>query len=176
MKAQKSLRAGFSLVEVAFALGLASFCLFTLLGLLSVGITTSKTTSSETKAVNLMGQVLGDLRAGYASTPASASSPFYQIPLPAAGAASTMTSNPATRTLYLTEDGKAAAAVGTYSSSAQFRVTVGFAPQVAATGSQTIMVRVLVTWPVQVDTNPAVWPSNYTGSVETVAAIRTTPW
>ena len=54
---------GFSLVEVTLALGIASFCLIAVLGLMPVGIQTNRNATCQTAATNLMATVVADLRA-----------------------------------------------------------------------------------------------------------------
>ena len=56
-------RDGFSLVEVTLALGIASFCLIAVLGLMPVGIQTNRNATCQTAATNLMATVVADLRA-----------------------------------------------------------------------------------------------------------------
>lgn len=58
----RSIRNGFSLVEVALALGVASFALLTILGLLPVGIGAQQSSINETVAANIATAVIADLR------------------------------------------------------------------------------------------------------------------
>jgi uncharacterized protein (TIGR02598 family) len=53
----------FSLVEVTLALGVAAFCLITLLALLPTALLTQRTSIHQTTANAIMTQILGDLRA-----------------------------------------------------------------------------------------------------------------
>jgi len=53
----------FSLVEVTLALGIAAFCLIAVLGLLPIGVQTSRNATSQTAATNVMAAVISDLRA-----------------------------------------------------------------------------------------------------------------
>jgi uncharacterized protein (TIGR02598 family) len=55
--------AGFSLVEVTLALGVAAFCLIVLLGLLAVGVKTQQASMQQTTANAIVSMILGDLRA-----------------------------------------------------------------------------------------------------------------
>jgi uncharacterized protein (TIGR02598 family) len=55
--------AGFSLVEVTLALGVAAFCLITLFGLLPVGVKTNQNSTSQTAAAAVLSSVVADLRA-----------------------------------------------------------------------------------------------------------------
>lgn len=68
--------AGFSLVEVTLALGVAAFCLIALFGLLPLGVQTNQGAISQTAAASVLSSVAADLRA----TPrTSLTSPLYGI-------------------------------------------------------------------------------------------------
>jgi uncharacterized protein (TIGR02598 family) len=174
MKTFKSGSSGFSLVEVALAMGVAAFCLVSLLGMLTVGLTSSQVSSNETRATHLMSQVADDLQVAQVLNNGAAptkTSPFYGFTLPANGSSSTMTSSP--QTLYLTADGTATSQINsTMGPGAVFRVTVGFsAPAATNAVSQGSSARIQVTWPAQADPAPNSWPSKYVGSVETVLVL-----
>jgi|SRR5436190_5630008 len=62
---------GFSLVEVTLALGIAAFCLITLLGLLPLGIQTNQNAVSQTAAASVLSSVVADLRATAKVNPTS---------------------------------------------------------------------------------------------------------
>ena len=68
--------AGFSLVEVTLALGVAAFCLIALLGLLPLGMQTNQSAVSQTAAASILSSVVADLRATARSNPTS---PQYDI-------------------------------------------------------------------------------------------------
>jgi uncharacterized protein (TIGR02598 family) len=55
--------AGFSLVEVTLALGIAAFCLIAVFGLMPVAIQTNRHATSQTAATNIIAAVTADLRA-----------------------------------------------------------------------------------------------------------------
>jgi type II secretory pathway pseudopilin PulG len=63
MKRSSRVTAGFSLVEIVIALGVAAFCLVVLLGLLPIGIKTQRTSANQTKANAVMAEIIGDFRA-----------------------------------------------------------------------------------------------------------------
>lgn len=67
---------GFSLVEVTMALGLVSFCLVAMLGLLPVGLKGAKTSSEQLTALQVLLSVENDYRAA-----TTQSSTHYGIPL-----------------------------------------------------------------------------------------------
>ncbi len=53
----------FSLVELTLALGVASFCLLTVFGLIPIAVQTNRNATSQTAATNIMAAVVADLRA-----------------------------------------------------------------------------------------------------------------
>jgi uncharacterized protein (TIGR02598 family) len=146
----------FSLVEVTLALGIASFCLIAVFGLMPVGIQTNRNATSQTAATNVMAAVFADLRA----TPrASTTSSQLSIRFGTG------------KTLYFDSQGQASCDVAgllkpNCSSSwaaplqTRYRVNISF-PQ---TGVLTYA-DVKVTWPA------AATPANASGSVETFAAF-----
>jgi len=77
---------GFSLVEVALALGVAAFALIALLSLVPAGIKSTKVAVEEDSALNLLGVIAADRM----STPAGSLSEVYGlpalVPLPATSA------------------------------------------------------------------------------------------
>src|ERR1700677_1512349 len=125
MKTRSLSQAGFSLVEVVFALAVVVFCLISVMGLLALGVTTAHTSSSQTTATNILDQIASDLQAapnitltynnntnplptrGYTQT----YSPFYGIELPdfsnQAGVSGVATpgSVPTGTVLYFSDDG-----------------------------------------------------------------------
>jgi hypothetical protein len=179
-------KAAFSLVELAFAVGIASFALITILALLPAGISANQTSVEETEATGLMAGIIADLRSTSQPTSAAQAGPFlsprYQIPIPrATGAAKTVD------TLFLTEDGSlSGTAINTTANPAlnpHFRVFLNFYPPGTSSTSSAVVglgptrVRVLVTWPALSDpqvstTSPTTWPSKFSGSVETVVELN----
>lgn len=55
--------AGFSLVEVTLALGVAGFCLITLFALLPLGLQANRIALSQTEAASMLSSIVTDLRA-----------------------------------------------------------------------------------------------------------------
>ena len=68
-----SAKSGFSLIEVTLALGVAAFCLVTILGLLPVGLKTQQEGSQQTRANAIISQIVADLRADIRLPPGQAS-------------------------------------------------------------------------------------------------------
>ena len=76
MKMLSDRAAGFSLIEVTLALGVAGFCLLAVFGLLPIGVQTNQRSLSQTAATAILSSVVADLRA----TPTTATtSTQYQI-------------------------------------------------------------------------------------------------
>src|SRR5690349_21540030 len=65
--------AGFSLVELTLALGVAAFCLIALLGLLPASLKTQQNSIEQTVANGVITEILGDLRADVRLPPGQAS-------------------------------------------------------------------------------------------------------
>jgi uncharacterized protein (TIGR02598 family) len=150
MNRQSHSPAGFSLVEVTLALGLAAFCLIALFGLLPLGIQTHQSSISQTAAASVLSSVFADLRA----TPkTSLTSPQYDI---AFGTA---------KSLYFDGEGRAVTPTDP-NATPRYRVTITFPASPVGAFAPTF-VSIKITWPALVDpatTTPA-------GLVETFAAF-----
>jgi uncharacterized protein (TIGR02598 family) len=182
MRIRPSSRQGFSLVEVVVALAVAVFCLLVLVGLLPVGLTSNRTSISQTVAAGFARAIISDLRATPKSNPAV--SPEFGFTIPQSGAGSS------TAVLYLTQDGTAAGAVNTNASAGSnplYRVTVVFTTGGSKTsyfgttsGSATlgssslVYARILITWPALADPTATKAPVNYAGSFETYVGLNRT--
>ena len=136
-------------MEVAIALGLVSFCLIAILGLLPAGLNTNKASVQQNAASNLASLIASDLR----STPATTNrSIYYGLELPAGG-----TGN---KSVFLDESG----AVASDAASAVFLATVTVvAPPNGVTASSA---RILITWPAAADIVKS------SGSFETVIGLN----
>jgi uncharacterized protein (TIGR02598 family) len=137
--------AAFSLLEVVLALGVAGFCLISVLGLLPVGVQTNRNASSQTAVNNIIATVMSDLR----TTPAAAmTSPEFAITFDAE------------KTLFFDGSGKASPSL---SGDSRYRLNVTW--NTAPTGLHYAVLK--ATWPAEVD--PATTPPG--GSVEIFAAF-----
>jgi uncharacterized protein (TIGR02598 family) len=162
-------RAGFSLVEVVTALGIAAFCLLTLLGLLAVGVTSNKGTINQSIAVNIATAVAADLRATplntqYYTTSEILYSPRFRFTLPYSGM----------QTVYVSDQGTPVTAVGANlpAGTASYRVTVQGPARPSGTGQRFASpVYILVTWPGAADPTALTLPKNYTGSFQVVTYL-----
>jgi uncharacterized protein (TIGR02598 family) len=70
MKLIQSSNTAFSLVEIVIALGVASFSLTSMLGLLPVGLSNTHTATTQTGAMNLMTAISADIRTATSDTSA----------------------------------------------------------------------------------------------------------
>jgi len=154
-------RSGFSLVEVTIALGIASFCLIAIFGLLPTGLNSNKAALEQTAATSLLTAVDADLRAAPNPPPGGSgqSSAEFQIDIPAAGGAPTPAESPITK--YVSESGQVVNVAG----AARFLLRVWMTPPSAPNLKRATMVRLLVSWPA------AATPANAAGTVDSVTAL-----
>jgi uncharacterized protein (TIGR02598 family) len=135
----------FSLVEVVLALGVASFCLIAIVGLMPVGVQTNRNAASQTAATNLITTIVADLR----TTPAAATtSPEFAITFGT------------DKTLYFDASGQVSTSLGPDS---RYRLSITW--NSAPTGLQYALLK--VTWPASVD--PAT--ASPSGAVKIFAAF-----
>ena len=164
----------FSLVEVSIALGVASFCLLPVLGLLPLGINSHQASIQQTAASSLATAILSDLRASQINVPATSPSVQFQIPIPAAGTGTNRVS-----TIFLREDGSVAqtgssAVVNANADPSQnprYRATITFLPPAAAEQRTATQVRILITWPALADPQAGSAPTNYSGCSEILSSL-----
>jgi len=151
-------RAGFSLVEVAVALGIISFALVAIFALIPVGLTSSQTAIAQTGANDILSAVFTDLRATPPTAPVgqSATTQRFQIPIPAAAA----TTSPASAIFYFDSEGQAKSYV---QANSRYRLSVAFLPNTNARAATLAFLK--VTWPALAD------PANAAGSVTMFAAF-----
>lgn len=174
-------KAAFSLVEVAFAVGVASFCLIMIIALIPTGISANQASVEETEATGLMAGVIADLRSAPVATSSSESSaslvsPRYQIQMPRV----TTSVNASKVSFFLTEDGSLSGALNSNANPAlnpHFRVSLKFyTPSSGYYGSSTSLgptrAWILVSWPALSDPVAGSVPSKFSGSVETVVELN----
>ena len=194
--------AAFSLVEVTLALGVATFCLLTLVALLPTGLKTEQSASEETASMNIGAGILADLRAydvnssnAYVTTPAATpGSPRYQLVMPA--------STPQQTVLYLDADGSPLTTSDAVARSGRYTAVLTLVPQPTPTPSPSsattttllgsVKAHLLITWPAQYNASvPASTPLPYNpgdattdrraqigrpqGSVEIVSSLTANP-
>ena len=162
---------GFSLVEVTLALGICSFCLVAVIGLMPIGVTTNRNTLEQTAAAAVAREVVADfwgvsstVVAADVATGKPASTSRYNIPLP--GTTTAASSLPAD-TLFLAEDGtKMPGFTG-----ARYRVDVAYGARTSV--NQPTPIRVLVTWPAAANPSTGSWPTNVSGEYQAVTVLNT---
>jgi uncharacterized protein (TIGR02598 family) len=130
MKLLRHVARAYSLVEVTLAVGIASFCLIAVFGLLPVGVQTNRNATSQTAATNIMAAVIADLRA----TPkASTTSSQFAITFGTG------------KTLYFDSVGQPSTSLGANS---RYRINIGWG---ASTPNGPAFASLKVTWPAAVD-------------------------
>jgi uncharacterized protein (TIGR02598 family) len=143
-------RSGFTLVEVTLALGIASFCLVALLGLIPVGLNSNMTAIEQTSANAVLSAIVADLRATQSSpTNQSVTSATYNIAIPP-----NPVSEPSGTTLYFDSTGRFHR---TKEPTSRYRVDVVFpantsgATSAASTSSDraATLVNMEISWPAQ---------------------------
>ncbi len=179
MKIRNSSQAGFSLVEVVLALAVVVFCLVSVMGLLTVGVNTSQSSSLQTTATNILHQVAADLQATPVETTISGIrkgstnqvSPYFSIKVPGTGNGAAPGTMPTPQTLYFTDDGLPTTATDP---NVLYQVNIwinsaGSNALVNPTGvEEETFVRLLITWPAKAAI------TNSLGSVEEVVALNRT--
>ena len=163
MKLTISRVTGFSLVEVTLAVGIAAFCLLSIMALFPTSLATNQITIQQTANTNLAAAIAADLRA----TPITLStSPRYGIAIPTTGGA--------THTIFLQDDGTAGAqdADAIPSQNPRYRATITFAAPADSSQKTATGVRILLTWPALADPVASATPSKFTGVYEVYTALN----
>lgn len=123
--------AGFTLVEVVLALGVAAVSLLAIFGLLATGLQVNHTSTEQTASMEILTAVVSDLRATPAPTNVSLQ---FGITIPN------------NTTLYFDAVGRPS---GTLSSDSRYRMVITFLP---STGGRTAtQVNLRITWPAGAD-------------------------
>ncbi len=163
LRTRRLFAAAFTLVEVALALGVASFCLITVVGLVPLGVSTGQNASDQAAASSILTHVLADLRATPMTSPpgAATTSAGYKVQIPS------NTGTVAPTVLYFGDSDQQftfAPTVGT----SRYRLTATFLP---SNGTRTATgVTLRVSWPARIDpANPAT--GTPTGRVQIFAAL-----
>ncbi|MDD5349046.1 MAG: hypothetical protein PHQ12_02425 [Chthoniobacteraceae bacterium] len=133
MKTPHRSPSGFSLVEVALAIGIAGFCLISILGLIPVGLSVSQNASAQNGAVGIMGAIAADLR--NAQTTGTAS-PYFKFSIP----------DTTGKTLYMDEEGHYDLNLQNIPK-ARYRVEVKTIFQPSGADRSATRQKVLITWP-----------------------------
>jgi len=149
---------GFSLIELALAIGVAAVCLVTIFCLLPAGLETNQNAARRTVAANLLSTVIADLRATPPTSPRgqAATSPQFGIEIPANPAGAVKTT-----TLFFDNEGLFSASL---TANSVYRLIITFVPN--GSGARVATLAVLkMTWPAPANPNDPV------GSVEMFAGL-----
>jgi len=170
VRTTRSARSAFTLIEVTLAMGVASFCLLSVFGLVPVGLTANQNAAQQTTAAGIATAISADLR----GTPvATGTTSRFQIPVPATG------SN-GMHTIFFSQDGTPAPGssvdslpVASGSNPSLYQATVTFNED-PNSSKKVFKVWILVTWPALGGANgtqPAM-PSTFQGSYETATVLN----
>jgi len=148
--------AGFSLVEVVIAIGIAAFCLVTMLGLIPSGMKAVNATTEQTAATAIISEVMTDLR----DTPlGSNTSPILAIQLPTNGSTNATNGSTNATNFYVNES------CTLYPTNTSLDARYGVTLSLSNSSVFITTARVQVWWP------SVAAPSNAVGSVEAISAI-----
>src|SRR5437763_2263240 len=163
LKASGSQSAGFSLVEVTLALGVAAFCLIAVLGLLPPSLKTQQASIQQTTANQIISTIFADLRADIRLPPGLESKVCGDNPPCAWGDLHGHWHDVATPfTLYFTNEAKQTGTLnGASPADAVFRATIIYRFPPSET---TTLANITVTWPARGGVP--------TGSVTSVMAVN----
>ncbi len=156
----------FSLVEITLAIGVAAFCLITVLGLLPIALKTQQASVQQTTATEILSQAAADLRASVRYPPGLAQQLNDQQKVLRGHWAQVGTPD----TLYFTNEGWQTGGLtpSTTPTDAVFRLTLSYLLPPTETTS---LANITVTWPAVVDpANPA--SGTPEGQVATFIAIN----
>jgi uncharacterized protein (TIGR02598 family) len=165
MKRSLRITAAFSLVEIAFALGVAAFAFVAVLGMLPVGLKTQQGGIQQTTANSIISQIVGKLRAAVRVPPGQqdqSDSKWLLHPHTGSGPW-----DPTPDTLFFTNEGNSVGSGITNDS--VYRATITYF-QPPTPGYTTSLADITVSWP------PQFAPTDSTGvlagKVETFVAIN----
>lgn len=162
---------GFSLIEVTLALGLAAFCLTTLLGLIPLGLISNHRSNAKCSAADVACLLISDLKNASSAVSTTGTGQavtvdgYFKIPATGAGLTGT--------TAYYTDQNASAQSSGTANhfaiasgtppKGAQYLVSVSMQPP--TTGHAATNVDIRISWPAQAS------PANAEGMLEVFTAL-----
>lgn len=155
---------GFSLVEVALALGICSFCMIGLLGLLPVGLQNFQKADNQSVMANLATSVAQDIGSTSVGT-SPTKSPYFSLIVPPSGGSS----DTVPQTVFVNASG--APTSGPADVNSIYRLSVAFAPPVLGSKMATTA-RILITFPAQADASVGTWPTKYTTILQTTVFLN----
>jgi len=163
MKIFSKMKAGFSLVEVALALGIASFSMVILLALIPLGIQHYHHADTQSAMANLGSMVVRDLQS--APSGATAKTPQFNFDFSQTGL----------QTVFVDDSGQASGTapnVAPPAPTSLYRISVTLYSPPAATPLAATIATILITFPAQADKTPTTPPTNYTDHFETTVALN----
>lgn len=149
----------FSLTEVVIAIGVASFCLIAIFGMIPAGLNSNQASLRETLAASLTSSIISDLRSTVPHSTATTSS-IYNISFPAAGQS-------ATNVFFLNEDGSTNS-LNNPATLPAYRATVVINSSATRAASSA---RIFLTWPVTLNSSQTGLPATFSDAFETVVGI-----
>jgi uncharacterized protein (TIGR02598 family) len=163
MKIFSKMKAAFSLIEVAVALGIASFGMVTLLALMPVGIQHYHHADAQSAMANLASMVVRDLQ----SAPSGSTSKTPQFNFKFSPTTSLQ------QTVYVDGSGQASGTAPNAlpASTSLYRISVTIYAPPAATSAATIAT-ILITSPALADGTPTAPPTNYSDRFETTVGLN----
>jgi len=158
-------RSGFTLVEVTLSLGIASFAMVAIYGLLPVGINNNQAAFSQSAAASIASGIVSDLRVSGTSN----ISKVFGFNIPQGGSSQSI----GPQTLYFDESLSVSGSVGSAplksgSSTPLYRVSVYFGTY---PGRASTLARIFITWPALADQDPKIAAQHYAGAFETVTTL-----
>ena len=167
MKRSPPETAGFSLVEVTLALGVAAFCLLVLLGLLPTGVKTQQSSIQQTTANQIISQIYSFLRADVRLPPGQENKVCGDNNVCDWSLLHNHWRDRATPdTLYFTNDAKQVGLNGNAPANAVFRATLTYRTPPTET---TALATIRVSWPAPADPDNGGVPA---GSVIATIAVN----
>jgi type II secretory pathway pseudopilin PulG len=161
---------GFSLVEVAIALGVAAISLIVLMGLLPAGLKTQQNSAEQTVANGVMTEILGDLRADLRLPPGQVSKEDANNGGSGFGLHGHWAQVRTPDVLYFTNEGKWTGTLNagspTPDAALRAKITYLFPPS-----ASTSVAKIIVSWPPQIDPTAPGAPVP-AGFVETFIAVN----
>jgi uncharacterized protein (TIGR02598 family) len=183
MNPSRKPQAGFSLIEVTIALGIAAFCLITVFGLLPIGLDSSQNAAEQTTVSGIATAISADLHSTPNLSGTGATTSRFGLFIPPTNQ---ITTQMQAQTLFFTQDGSLAGE-GLVNSNAptganpppRYRATITMKADktllpLATTSNPPTLYKVwiFITWPALGDSVAQNFPQNFTGSYEIVTALN----
>jgi hypothetical protein len=172
-------RAGFSLIEVTIALGIAAFCLITVFGLLPIGLDSSQNAAEQTTVSGIATAISADLHSTPLISSTGTTTSRFGLLIPPVNQ---MISAQPPQVLFFTQDGNLFGPVNSdahaVANPPRYRATITMqqdktlSPLAPSVPDTLYKVWIFITWPALADSQAKVPPQNFTGSYETVTSLN----